>query len=281
MRWRDLKVNPVTSAAVRALLGACCRSVRSFIFVATTGRSGTKSLHRIPGSIPGSVALHEPYPTMMGSVLAAYNDGDDAVMRREFRLRKLPHVYRAATFKRWYVETNHGFIKGFGDAAAEHLAPKLQVVRLLRDPARVARSLLLRDTVPARTDRGREYLIDPAAPRNLVRMADRLADGAEFDHDYFRCLWYCYEIEARCRRFQSDHPDVPVHRVSTDDLNDSQKVGRLLTALGMPATPDLLQRVTGTRANVSPVRPPPPAEFPEDRATAFRSACEEALRRVP
>ncbi|MFO7899047.1 MAG: hypothetical protein R6V58_08300 [Planctomycetota bacterium] len=277
MNWADLKVNPVTAALYRAVLGRRCRSVESYIFVATTGRSGSMSLRMILEAVSGCTAVHEPYPDLMGPVLVAYNDGDERPLRREFKLRKVPNIYRAAAGHRWYAETNHGFIKCFCGVAAEYFGARMQVVHMVREPAAVARSLLLRKTVPGRTRSGREYLIDPAAPRNAVQISDVLGDGARFAHDYFRCLWYWYEIEARYRRFRRAHPEVRTHDIETEGLNDRNRVAELLTGLGMPADPDVLAKTVGVRANVSEVSPPAPEGVSEADIAAFTELCEAKL----
>ena len=61
---RGFKRNPVVVSASVRFLEWRCRSVRSFAFVASTGRSGTTTLARLFEDLPSCVALHEPYPAM-------------------------------------------------------------------------------------------------------------------------------------------------------------------------------------------------------------------------
>src|SRR5262245_7088495 len=91
-----LKVNPVTAKIAREVGALCCRSVRGFVFVASTGRSGTHTLQNLFAAVPECVATFEPDPIMHKQVLRQYNAGDDRLMRRVFRWRKLPRIYRAA-----------------------------------------------------------------------------------------------------------------------------------------------------------------------------------------
>lgn len=164
-----LKVNPVTAGVARAAGRFLCRSVQTYVFVATTGRSGTHTLQRLFKTVPSCVSLHEPHPVMNGEVLWGYNDGDDRSMRRTFKLRKLPHVYWAARNKRFYVEANHVLIKCFAEAAVDTFGDRLRVLRLRRDPNAVASSYLMRGCVPGTNNEkrphlsGNEWLIDPLA----------------------------------------------------------------------------------------------------------------------
>jgi len=44
---------------------------------------------------------------------------------------------------------------------------------------------------------GNDWYIDWRAPTNRIQVPDLLKKGGPFDHDFYRCLWYWYEIEAR------------------------------------------------------------------------------------
>ena len=270
-----LRSNPLTAAAVRVAGPWLTRSVRGFVFVASTGRSGTQTLQRLFDALPGCVALHEPYPIMNGAVLRAFNDGDDAAARRVFRRSKLPLIYLAARGRRWYAETNHLFVKSFAAAAVDALGPRMQVVHLTREPEAVAASCLHRGYVPG-TPEGDDWWIAPRASRNHIRLNDELAASGRFPHPYFRCLWYCYELEARTREFAANYPQVPIHRMHTEQLGHVAEVRRLFDALGMPFTAAVAARV-GTRANASLQRPRLPAEVQRSEVDAFHAICRERL----
>ena len=60
----SLKYSPAVVGLYEKILEQRCASVDSYIFVATTGRSGSTSLSRIFEAADNAVCLHEPYPAM-------------------------------------------------------------------------------------------------------------------------------------------------------------------------------------------------------------------------
>ena len=109
---RGIKRNPVVVGASVRYLEWRCRSVRSFAFVASTGRSGTTTLARLFEDIPSCVALHEPYPAMTSDY--ATDSADDAQLHRtRFQQVKRIQILRAASNLDFYLETNHQFLKNF------------------------------------------------------------------------------------------------------------------------------------------------------------------------
>lgn len=272
------KVNALTGTIARALARPLALSVKSFIFCASTGRSGTNTLERLLVTVPRCMAKHEPHPAMNGNVLVRYNEGDDRFVRRIFYYRKLPQIYWDARGRLWYAETNHQFIKCFAHLAAEAFGRRLQVIHLRRDPDAVATSFLARGSIPG-TPYGNQWLIDYRAPRNEIRLERELGEGGPYAHPYFRILWYWYEIEARTRIFSKKFPFVPVHFIETEQLNDRETVQRLFGALGLPVTEATLAAV-GSRANAAGRANPPPQGVTAGQIQAFHALCREHLEAV-
>lgn len=277
-RW-SAKVNPVTAAAVNALGRFLCRSVEKFVFVASTGRCGTSTLDRLFRVVPGCVSFHEPYPVLHGEAMIACNNGEPRHMEQAFHLRKLPHIYRAAARKKWYVETNHVFIKCFADVAAAAFASRMYVIHLTRNPNEVAASFLrTKGSIPG-TQMGNNWCLDYLAERNKIQMAEHLSEGGRFSHPFYRCLWYWYETEARTAVFKDSHPDIPVHDLELAQLNTRTGATELLSALGMPVTEAVLSRV-GARENTSPKRPDIPECIRESELEEFHALCQGHLKTV-
>lgn len=279
-----LKANPVTAALARTVGVRLTRTIEAFVFVATTGRSGTNTLQQLLDAVPGCASRHEPEPVMHEQVMRRYNEGDDSLMRWMFFERKLPHIYWTARHQRWYAETNHIFIKCFADAAVEALGPRLRVVQLARDPEAVAASFVHRRLAVygSAEHRDYDYTLHPLAERNLLRPWDDPAVCRHFSHVYFEYIWQCYEIEARTRRFRRDHPHVPVYRIETPQLNDPESVRDLLEWIGMPFTDAVHQRI-GTRVNTSPgpgSPPPLPDGVHRSDLESFHRICRELLDQV-
>jgi hypothetical protein len=241
---RDL---PLMRAASARLLRMSCSSVEAYVFSATTGRSGSLTLANVLESLEDAVVFHEPDPIMHSRHLS----GPErlASLDELFWRRKRIEVHRAARGHRYYVETNHQFVKGFADQAAAWFGDRLRVVHLRRDPVSVAASFYRMSSIPGLPRRGSLWLLDPRSGDNLIQLGEVLFGDGEFGHDYYKCLWYWFETEARVERFRDRYSRVPVQLISTSDLNDLEKVRGMLQSLGLAYDDSALVRRIGQRHN--------------------------------
>ena len=274
--FRSLKVNSVTSSVARSVGRWGCRSVESFVFVAATGRCGTETLKRLLAAVPRCTAVHEMHPIMHDEVMAAYNEGHIGPMQKQFRMRKLPRIYSAAWGSKWYVETNHMFVKCFSDEVVRAFADRVRVIHLYRDPDSVSASFLLRGDIPGKSPSGDRWLLDSRASGNLIRINDRLESGA-FSHPFFRTLWYWYETEARTEAFKHRYPDIPVYDIKTEELNDPQALASLFEWLGMPFS-DEVRALVGSKFNASRSKPVLPEDLDASTVRSFHELCREKLQ---
>jgi hypothetical protein len=268
-----LRTTPAAQFLKRTAGRNLCRSVKSFIFVATTGRSGSQTLYHLCKNVPGCASFHEPFPEMRGDILSAYNQDEEQRVLKFFKDFKLPAIYKASLKKEWYVETNHTFIKCFADAAVEEFGHRLKVIHMVRDRHEVARSWLNRGSIPGQGS----WLLELDAPRNLIQFNELRVQNDRFDHDYFKCLWYWYEIEARIHQFKQHHPEIQVFPLKTEELNDVDRVLFLFEALfGEFDRTALIQQI-GSRANSSAKIPAPPADVEQSVIEQFDRLCQERL----
>ena len=72
--------------------------------------------------------------------------------------------------------------------------------------------------------------------------------SADFSHEFYRCLWYWYEVEARAKRIRTTFPKVKWYSLRTDDLNDLGALKAMFKSLELPMAEDL-GRVVSTREN--------------------------------
>jgi hypothetical protein len=270
----SLRTSPIAQRFKREVGRQICRSVKSFVFVATTGRSGSKTLDYLCRQVPGCASFHEPLPEMNGEILRAYNDNDEQTMLRFFHDFKLPAIYKASLNQDFYVETNHTFIKCFADAAVEEFGDRLKVIHMVRDRHEVARSWLNRGSIPGKG----AWLLDPHAPRNLIPFDLLHAEG--FTHDYFKCLWYWYEIEARTAQFKTRCPQVSVYPLKTEDLNNVEVVVSLFEQLFAGFDADPLVRRIGSRVNASKKIPKPSAGLSQTAIDQFDVRCQSLLQLI-
>ena len=243
-----IKRNPLVVAASVRLLEQQCRSVRSFAFVASTGRSGTTTLARLFEGISSCVACHEPYPTMK-SDFATDSVDDISLQKKRFEKVKRIHVLRAASGLDFYLETNHQFVKNFADPALAYFGDRMRVIHLRRDPISVASSFYAIGSVPGKTELGSRYLIDPHRSDNVLPIGDVLDSDPRFADDLYRCLWYWYEMEARIVRLRENYADLAMIHLVTDDLNRPEKISELLRFLDLDHLADEILPRVGLRTN--------------------------------
>jgi Sulfotransferase domain len=270
---QSVKRNPLIIYAYNSYLNFACRSVVAYIFVATTGRSGSESLRRIFSAIEGSVSLHEPHPIML-------NEYVDNIPVSDYsdKFNKLKRIYikRSAAGKKYYIETNHLLIKNFAISAIKEFKDKVKIIHLTRDPISVARSLYQLGSIPGKTKKGRLYLIDPDRDDNCLKIPD-LLEKEEFGHDIYRCFWYWYEIEARIKSLKSRYPEIAIVSLKTTDLNDQVKLSEMFESLNIPISEDALRKVVGTHSNLKSNLKNKVLDIPsvEEKHFRFLAALEE------
>ncbi len=270
--WRSgVVVNPLTSFVATRIGMFVSASVESFVFVATTGRSGSKTISAVLSRIEGCTAFHEPWPRLHGAIMVAKNRGDAGLMKKAFRLRKLPRILWYARRSRWYVETSHMFIKAYADEVVAAFEKRARVIHLVRAPDAVASSLLLKSTVPG-TEYGSGWTLDPAATCNILNMQTLLGEAGPYGHPYFRCLWYWYETEARVATFRRKFPEIPVFDIRTEDLDSPERMGELFRWMGIPleAFPKEFPQI---KENASEMCPRIPADISESHLLEFHERC--------
>jgi len=242
---KKIKTSALTYGLYRLGVKLLPDRTRAFIFVATTGRSGSNSLTTILGVLKNCASFHEPHP-LMGDNSPAGADRA-AYYKKLFHQRKLPTILMASRRRDYYVETNHQFIKHFAEHAIDAFGDRIRIIHLVRDPIRVATSFFAINSVPGLSSKGRKYLLDPLAPDNLIQIQDLLG-SPDFSHEFYRCLWYWYEVEARAKRIRSTFPKIKWHTLKTEELNDLDALKAMFKSLELPVTDDL-SRVVSTREN--------------------------------
>ena len=208
-------------------------SIKRFIFVASTGRCGTLTLAHILNGISDSVvAWHEPSPTLGHVEMTAANNGNGDMLRALFRY-KLLRIAADARGRRCYCETNHTFIKSFFEHCVGAFGDRLAIICLHRDLQATADSIYRLNHIPG-TPFGNRWYLDHRACGNLIQMGALLESGGALDHDWYRCLWYCYELQARTERYRRRYPHLRWVDFATADLGSAPALTALFAALGLP-----------------------------------------------
>lgn len=219
----------LAASALLPVLRRACEDVERFIFCATTGRSGTKTLCAVLAAGQGVASAHEPFPAMNSHVLRAAAAGRRRPVRLAWNRLKLPTVLRHARGHRIYAETNHQFVKVFADLAHQEFGPRLSVIHLVRDRLAVAESMHELGHIPG-TRAASRWILDPDAPTNLVPFSIATEQG--LTHPLHRCLWYCLETEARAEAVRRKlSPASTWVDVDVENLNSAEGLERLDKAL--------------------------------------------------
>lgn len=181
------RVNDLLSAYLRKKL----QGIR-LIFTVGTGRNGSAHLAKLLSYVPGMASFHEPAPYFWQPMHDALSDRQVGI---DFWLdKKLPIIAECAN--QVYFESSHLACKGLLEPLAE-LGVEFDLIHLRRDPRKVALSLLRLETVPGRTELGRQYLWSPEEVRGHEQLAD-----AQWD-DYQRTYWYAASMDSVAAAWKS------------------------------------------------------------------------------
>lgn len=245
----SLKHNELVAALAKPVLSSLTRRLERVIFTATTGRSGTMTLSKLFATVPGCVALHEPYPPMSRRVLQAASYGDAKFVEGIYWHHKSLNIRRKAIGFRYYMEANELFVKTFIQHAIEDFGERVAVIHLIRPPIEVANSLFCLEHYPG-TNIGNDWFLDYRAPTNLIRIPHLLERATELSHPFYKALWYWHEVEARIFAWRSRNPSVRVTRFETDWLNDKARIITLFDDLDIRYDASRIDAVAGRRENL-------------------------------
>jgi hypothetical protein len=243
-----LKYNPAVAFLAKLVLWPLCRKTQAYIFVATTGRSGTASLEKILSHIDNCITFHEGYPMMNDYVMRELNNNRPTAARNTYNFNRAINIRRSGIGHKYYVETNHMFIKSFHEFAIEDLGKKLKVIHLVRNPVQVAKSITLLQHQPG-TEMGNKWYLDFKAPGNQIQIQDILDNDPKFSHPFFKSLWYWYEIESRVETMRNKYPKLCVYDFTTENLNNAEALCQLLTEMELAYDREKIMAVAKTRKN--------------------------------
>lgn len=258
LKHYTIKHNIITSNLMKFYLRNVYRNLEMLIFVATPGRSATATLSHIFKEVDGCSSHHEPHPDMHGKVMINLNNGNDELARFYYKYIKSINIRRLAKEHKYYVETNHMFIKTFIDYVVEDFPQKVKVIHLVRDSIKVAESITRLNQSPG-SKIGNTWWLDYHAPQNIIKVADVLDRDEKFNSDFYKSLWYWYEIEARVSFWRKKLSHVPFFDFNVKDINDGNKIIVLLDNLGIKYDKERILRVASTRINIrdhSKIQPP-------------------------
>jgi hypothetical protein len=232
--------------------------MKQVIFTLCSGRSGTLFLRDIfRRNVRHLIGRHEPFfdygnPTMLGpAIYAAWAGRWDRI--RALLVRKRDYINRLTG--QVYVECNHAFLKSMYVVALE-LFPQLQLVHLIRDPLKVAKSEAYREAWRRRVRAPFHYYRGQDGSRHFFwALTGREGIYRTFDVSHLslfqRYLLQWIEIENRAVTFLNQHQLQPrcftIH--VPKDLNDRERLRSMFEFFGLSTARP--QVVLGRRRNKS------------------------------
>ncbi|MEO1524580.1 MAG: hypothetical protein AAFX06_04050 [Planctomycetota bacterium] len=202
------------------------RGIRLILTVGT-GRNGSAHLAKLLSYVPGIASFHEPAPYFWQPMHEALRDRQVGI--DFWREKKLPIIAECANLV--YFESSHLACKGLLEALVE-LDVEFDLIHLRRDPRKVALSLLRLETIPGRTELGRQYLWSPEEVRGYSQL-----DTSNWD-DYQMTYWYAKSMDSVASAWRDRAASIG-SRFCSIDLEELVTFGgfrRLLSELQLKQT---------------------------------------------
>ncbi len=252
-----------------------------YLFSINTGRSGSQYLCNIFEQIENCQAYHEPNPVGYGQVMRKHSSGDHEFMKN-FMIQKIESIQKLKKDSRYYVETNHCFIKGFGWYIPEYIPQeKIGIIILTRDINKIVNSTLRIGCTPLNS-RGRHWIltpdienyhleppnwfISPQITYSLLRLLNRpfyserkLYDILNLRSEKIKKIittyeqesvkWYVNETTALGKLYQEKFPNIRYFQTNIDSLNNMENVRKLLDYFEIHETNNI-EKVIGKPVNL-------------------------------
>ncbi|SFM31808.1 hypothetical protein SAMN05421721_102287 [Ectothiorhodospira mobilis] len=225
------------------------KTQKNIIFTVTHGRTGTTLLTEIFKLCKDTRAEHEPEPNYASILPKVKQNPRYAISFLEKKINSINSCN-----EKNYIETSNVFGKGFLIPLIRMgVWPKL--ILLNRDFRQTANSLFQRGSIPMRTTRGQHFSSDPSFPGSLDIFQPKTLS------DYQLCFWGVLDAYSRQIRaaeiYKSKKKDDSYHWISMDELNDFDKINKLVSLLGLrfgdeEKTKEKFKNITSQHHNPNP-----------------------------
>ncbi|WP_179315812.1 hypothetical protein [Winogradskyella undariae] len=230
------------------------------IFSINTGRSGSTYLASLLKGFKDVQSFHEPYPSMCGKDMKAYQLGDKQVFGVPIK-KKITKILSVLEEGLIYFESNHYFIKGFGWEIVNMFPhEQLGVVVLKRNPKKIVDSFFNIGT--SILGRGAfRHLVHPFSPMASVPFESNKI-WFWFKLSVMRLVFLCYNMPYYLKlqtkknfnvfvafqkrylnwyvnqtvyleqQFKSKYPNITYLTIDIDNMEDSNIVSHFQSQLG-------------------------------------------------
>ena len=154
------------------------------IFVASSGRCGTKYLSEVFNALTDVPAFHEPLPYFTSEVLEDINDADALPVRAQKQLAEKVSLVRLRTKNGFYMESNQQFIKAYAKTVLNNF-DDVGCIYLWRNPIDVAVSYAGKCR-----NFENDWFLQPHWKQNILRSTHPMSF-------YEAIIWQWYEVRER------------------------------------------------------------------------------------
>ncbi len=226
---------------------------RRLIFCINSGRAGSNYLAALLNTAEEVSAFHEPRPAMNGKYLQMVNRYDYKMTYnlRKIKCKAIYKILKNMSQNEIYCETNHMFIKTFFDVVSDTFK-NIEVIILHRSLAHVLKSFIELNYFTNLNKAWPKWMSSPNARTKAIACIDSDSNLDQYDLS----IAYLIDIESRALRFQKEYPEVRVHQVRLESLNDYSNVESLFQDLRITITgntKNLFGEKINTRENVKDV----------------------------
>ena len=199
---------------------------KRLIFTITSGRSGSGLLAKKLSIISKVDSFHEPEPKFSECFPEIKKDKD---LAQKFWIEnKLPAILQQKN--KIYIETSHLFSKGFIEPLIDlGIIPDIFI--LTRNLRNVAKSLYQLDTIPGKTETGKNWYISPDDKNIFLKL-----DNYKNYNDYQLCYWYALENIERQNYYkkQFEYLGAKIIGITFEELTSIFNIKRFVSCLSLP-----------------------------------------------
>lgn len=199
----------------------------AYIFVLTTGRSGSGTLASLMKNSSLVNANHEPYPILNNSFHLTQNVLSLWIGFQYYFVKYPIILLSRGRGEKYYLETNHLYLKYFSGKAKRVFGKKIKVIHLKRPAHLVAKSIYEIGKTPG-SKYGNKWYLNPYSKNNLLDF-DKCFYNLEDEEkesflNLYQCIWYWFEMESRIDVYKQQQHGFKIMTIETSQLNNSDEL---------------------------------------------------------
>ena len=149
------------------------------------------------------------------------------------KMSGIEYLSTVFTFDKWQyftgmrvVKFDYEFINDNSYKDWDYLKENMGIIHLIRNPIYTARNLYEDGSIPGED----KTLIDPSDSGNMVN--PEFLKYREFQHDFFKALWYCFEVYTRSKHLISRYRNMKHYVFFTKWFSDPKEIRSLVSSFG-------------------------------------------------